>query len=85
MAGRDQGFARRMAAVALQVRSLHCLVHQSLLCANFVMAIINFIRCTSSLQHRLFRKLLTDMSAEYKDLVIHNNIRWLSKGNALIL
>lgn len=47
------------------------------------MAIINFIYCTSSLQHRLFRKLLTDMSAEYKDLLIHNDIRWLSKGNAL--
>jgi len=48
-----------------------------------VMAIINFIRCTSSLQHHLFRKLLTDMSAEYKDLLIHNDIIWLSKGNAL--
>ena len=47
------------------------------------MAIINFIRSTSSLQHRLFRKLLADMSAEYKDLFIHNDIRWLSKGNAL--
>ena len=39
-----------------------------------VMAIINFIRCTSSLQHRLFRKLLTDISAEYKDLPIHNDM-----------
>uniref|UniRef100_A0A8P4G4I4 Uncharacterized protein n=1 Tax=Dicentrarchus labrax TaxID=13489 RepID=A0A8P4G4I4_DICLA len=50
-----------------------------------VMAIINFIRCTSSLQHCLFRKLLTDMSAEYKDLLIHNDISWLSKGNVLKL
>uniref|UniRef100_A0A8C5ET12 HAT C-terminal dimerisation domain-containing protein n=1 Tax=Gouania willdenowi TaxID=441366 RepID=A0A8C5ET12_GOUWI len=93
MVGRDQGLAARMAAVAPQMRSLHCLIHQSLLCAKLsgelketmdsVMAIINFIRCTSSLQHRLFRKLLADMSAEYKDLLIHNDIRWLSKGNAL--
>lgn len=93
MVGRDQGLAARMAAVAPHMRSLHCLIHQSLLCAKLsaklketmdsVMAIINFIRCTSSLQHRLFRQLLTDMSAEYKDLLIHNDIRWLSKGNAL--
>lgn len=82
-----------MAAAALQMRSLHCLIHQSLLCAKLsgelketmdpIMVIINFISCTSSLQHRLFRKLLTDRSAEYKDLLIHNDIRWLSKGNAL--
>ncbi|KAF0035451.1 hypothetical protein F2P81_013209 [Scophthalmus maximus] len=82
-----------MVAAAPQVRSLNFLIHQSLLCAKLsgelketmdsVKAIINFIRCTSSLQHRLFRKLLTDMSAEYKDLLIHNDIRWLSKGNAL--
>uniref|UniRef100_A0A8P4GNU0 SPIN-DOC-like zinc-finger domain-containing protein n=1 Tax=Dicentrarchus labrax TaxID=13489 RepID=A0A8P4GNU0_DICLA len=92
------GFGARQHAgdgwsVTPQVRSLHCLIHQSLLCAKLsgelketmdsVMAIINFIRCTSSLQHRLFRKLLTDMSSEYKDLLIHNDIRWLSKGNAL--
>lgn len=77
----------------VQLRSLHCLIHQSLLCAKLsgelketmdsIMEIINFITCTSSLQHRLFRKLLTDRSAEYKDLLIHNDIRWLSKGNAL--
>ncbi|KAL2095558.1 hypothetical protein ACEWY4_007706 [Coilia grayii] len=48
-----------------------------------VMAIINFVRCNSSLQHRLFRQLLVDMSAENSDLLIHNDIRWLSKGNAL--
>lgn len=93
MAGKDQGLAARMTAVTPQLRSLHCLIHQSLLCAKLsgelkqtmdsVMEIINFIRCTSSLQHRLFRKLLKDMSAEYKDLLIHNDIRWLSKANAL--
>ena len=93
MVGRDQGLAGRMAAAAPQVRSLHCLIHQSLRCAKLsgqlkesmdsVMAIINFIRCTSCLQHSLFRKLLPDMSAEYKDLLIHNDISWLRKGNAL--
>ncbi|QQP42234.1 Uncharacterized protein FKW44_016835 [Caligus rogercresseyi] len=48
-----------------------------------VMAIINFIRSTSSLQHRLFRQLLAEMNAEHYDLLLHNDVRWLSKGNAL--
>ncbi|QQP35653.1 Uncharacterized protein FKW44_023937 [Caligus rogercresseyi] len=48
-----------------------------------VMAIINFIRSTSSLQHRLFRQLLVEMNAEHYDLLLHNDVRWLSKGNAL--
>ena len=48
-----------------------------------VMAIINLIRSTSSLQHRLFHRLFSDMSAQYTNLLIHNDIRWLRKGNAL--
>ena len=47
------------------------------------MAIINFIRSTSSLQHRLFLNLLADASAEYQDLLLHCDVRWLSKGNSL--
>ncbi|KAJ7986678.1 hypothetical protein DPEC_G00342390 [Dallia pectoralis] len=48
-----------------------------------VMATINFIRSTSSLQHRLFRMLLSEMSAEHQDLLLHYDVRWLSKGKAL--
>lgn len=47
------------------------------------MAIINYIHCTASLRRRLFRQLLSDMSALCNDLIIHNDIRWLSKGNTL--
>uniref|UniRef100_A0A3Q1CR85 HAT C-terminal dimerisation domain-containing protein n=1 Tax=Amphiprion ocellaris TaxID=80972 RepID=A0A3Q1CR85_AMPOC len=75
MAGRVNGLAARWAAVAPRVTTLHCIVHQTVLCAKLsghfktvmdnVMATINFIGATSSLQHRLFRQL------------------WLSKGNSL--
>uniref|UniRef100_A0A3Q3NFP3 HAT C-terminal dimerisation domain-containing protein n=1 Tax=Labrus bergylta TaxID=56723 RepID=A0A3Q3NFP3_9LABR len=50
---------------------------------NSVMATINLIRSTSSLQHRLFCKLLSNMSTEHHDLLWHNDVRWLSKGKAL--
>lgn len=93
MTGKVNGLAARWSAVAPQLISLHCIVHQAVLCAKLsgalkttmdnVMATINFIRSTSSLQHRLFRMLLSEMSAEHHDLLLHNDVRWLSKGKAL--
>ncbi|GLD66046.1 uncharacterized protein AKAME5_001747700 [Lates japonicus] len=38
MVSSSQGLAARMAAVALQMRSLHCVIHQSLLCAKLSVA-----------------------------------------------
>uniref|UniRef100_A0A8C6VXB7 DUF4371 domain-containing protein n=2 Tax=Nothobranchius furzeri TaxID=105023 RepID=A0A8C6VXB7_NOTFU len=93
MAGRINGLAARWSAVAPGMKSLHCIVHQAVLCAKLsrhfktvmdnVMATINFIRATSSLQHRLFRQLLSDISAEHNGLLQHNDVRWLSKRNSL--
>ncbi len=93
MTGKVNGLAARWSAVAPQLISLHCIVHQAVLCAKLsgalkttmdnVMATINFIRSTSSLQHRLFRILLSEMSAEHHDLLLHNDVRWLSKRKAL--
>ncbi|KAJ4934941.1 hypothetical protein JOQ06_007721 [Pogonophryne albipinna] len=48
-----------------------------------VTRLVNFVRESSSLQHRLFRSLLEEMSSEHKDLLLHNDIRWLSKGRVL--
>ncbi|ROK76026.1 hypothetical protein DPX16_0636 [Anabarilius grahami] len=40
-------------------------------------------RRTSSTQHRLFRQLVTESEeATYDDLLLRNDMRWLSKGNA---
>ena len=93
MTGKVNGLASRWSAVAPQMISPYCIVHQTVLCAKLsgelkstmdsVMATINFIRSTSSLQHRLFRMLLSEMSAEHHDLLLHNDVRWLSKGKAL--
>ncbi|KAG2458102.1 ZBED5 protein, partial [Polypterus senegalus] len=88
MTGKIKGLSARLSALAPKMKSLYCLIHQSVLCPQLsgelkntmdsVMATINFIRSTSSLQYRLFRKLLADMSAEHVDLLLHNNVRWLS-------
>lgn len=48
-----------------------------------VMKLINFLRASSALQHRLLRSFLTEVDAEFDDLLLHNNVRWLSKGKVL--
>ncbi|XP_070809997.1 protein FAM200C-like [Pituophis catenifer annectens] len=71
--------------------SYHCIIHQEALCAkvlqfkhvmDVVTKIINSIRGVS-LQHRLFKALLKDVDAEYGDLILHTEVRWLSKGKVL--
>ncbi|KAF0035443.1 hypothetical protein F2P81_013201 [Scophthalmus maximus] len=70
----------------------HCIIHQQALCAKVigfghvtapVVKIINSIRSKAK-QHRIFKVLLEEMSAEYGNLLLHTEIRWLSKGLILL-
>ncbi|KAM3860305.1 SCAN domain-containing protein 3-like [Diretmus argenteus] len=94
MVGKHRGLVSRLKEIAPQMQGLHCLIHQSVLCARLsgelkgvmdkVIRVINFIRGTSSTQHRLFRQLVAESEdATYNDLLLHNDVRWLSKGKAL--
>jgi len=93
MMGRERGLVQRLKDHHPDLISYHCIIHQSVLCANLgevyseimatVMRLINFLRASSSLQHRLLRTFLTEVNATFDDLLLHNNIRWLSKGKVL--
>ncbi|XP_065131907.1 protein FAM200A-like [Paramisgurnus dabryanus] len=93
MVGHHRGLISRLAAVNPKLIAFHCIIHKSVLCAKLsgkmketmdtVMRLVNFIRASSGLQHRLFRALLEEMSAERHDLLLHNDVRWLSKGRVL--
>ncbi|XP_033969485.1 protein FAM200A-like [Trematomus bernacchii] len=94
MVGKHRGLVSRLKEHAPQMHGLHCLIHQSVLCAKLsgelkevmdkVMRVINFVRGTSSTQHRLFRQLVAESEeATHDDLLLHNDVRWLSKGKAL--
>ena len=70
----------------------HCIIHQQALCAKVigfehvmtpVVKIINSIRSRAK-QHRTFKVLLEELSTEYGDLLLHTEIRWLSRGRILL-
>uniref|UniRef100_A0A3B3HZV5 Uncharacterized protein n=1 Tax=Oryzias latipes TaxID=8090 RepID=A0A3B3HZV5_ORYLA len=69
----------------------HCIIHQQAICAKVtgfdhvmtpVVKIINSIRSKAK-QHRMFKMLMDELSAEYGDLLLHTEIRWLSRGRIL--
>ncbi|XP_023232148.1 zinc finger BED domain-containing protein 5-like [Centruroides sculpturatus] len=69
--------------------SYHCIIHQEVLCGKIlpfghvmkiITKIVNLIRA-APLQHRLFKALLEN--PEDPDLILHTEVRWLSKGKVL--
>ena len=93
MIGRGRGLTARLKKDNPDMINYHCIIHQSVLCASMgdefyevmetIMKIVNFLRSTSALQHRLLRSFLAQIDASFDDLLLHNNVRWLSKGRVL--
>lgn len=94
MIGKYKGFFTLFGQnVKHELLLFHCIVHQEALCAqtstveiNQVVAlVVKIINKTiaSALNHRQFRALLDEVNARYKDLLMFNNVRWLSRGAVL--
>jgi hypothetical protein len=71
--------------------SYHCVIHQQALCTkvidfqhvmSVVQKIVNSI-LARPLPHRLFKHLLDETDAHYGDLILHTEVRWLSRGKVL--
>ena len=69
----------------------HCIIHQEVLrgkvlnmkeIIDIVMKIVSSIRARS-LQRRLFRPYFEEAEAEHTDLLLHTDVRWLSRGRFL--
>ncbi|XP_067930870.1 general transcription factor II-I repeat domain-containing protein 2A-like [Watersipora subatra] len=96
MAGAHKGMASMVCAKVKEtegeaVKRLHCIVHQEALCAktvnlgdvmNTVVKTVNIIRARG-LYHREFQAFLSDVDAEYGDLLYYLDVRWLSRGAML--
>jgi len=74
---------------------MHCIIHREALTAKTMsqslkqtldcaIKVVNYMKA-SALNTRLFRNLCQDMDAEHDSLWFHTSVRWLSKGNMLIL
>ena len=93
MTGKENGFIGlcRKDALFPKFITYHCFIHQEMLYAktinfNHVMSvvtkIINSIKAKAT-QHRLFKLLLEEENTEFKDLLLHTEVRWLSRGKIL--
>ena len=94
MTGAHRGFvALLQKSLNRKLLSFHCILHQEALCAqtfppectevmNVVIQIVNKIMA-KGLNHRRFRALLDEVESTYSDLLLHNRVRWLFRGEVL--
>lgn len=89
--GKYKGFISRMKEVAPHITSIHCIIHRQHLAAkclggdmeeslHVAIGVINFIK-SNALIDRLFQQFCED--EDYQTVVMHTEVRWLSKGKSL--
>ena len=93
MIGRYRGFSAYLKKAVPNVVCVHCVVHRQHLVAKnlagrlhealgHVIKAVNLIK-SSALKDRLFQQLCEKNNEEFEKLVLHTEVRWLSKGNCL--
>ena len=93
MVGRTAGFVAlcKLSESFPDFLSYHCIIHQQQLCGKIlnmkdVMDVAMKIACSvraRSLHRRLFRAQLEEAGADHTDLLLHTDVRWLSRGRFL--
>ncbi|KAF2358342.1 protein of unknown function DUF4371 [Trinorchestia longiramus] len=93
MIGSRSGFVKLVKETNPAVTGTHCVIHRQSLASktlpanlssslNLAIKVVNFVK-NSSLNSRLFAALCSDLGTDYKTLLFHTEVRWLSKGNML--
>ena len=94
MRGTKKGFVTLLEkSLDRKLLTFHFVLHQEALCAqtfppecievmNLVIQIVNKI-VSKGLNHRQFYAFLEEVNSTYSDLLLHNKIRWLSRGEVL--
>jgi hypothetical protein len=92
MTGKFKGFCTLVKEKAPQVLIRHCMIHRENLAAkglpvelqsvfNTNVKLINFIKARAK-NSRLFKKICEDKDANFRSLLLHTDVRWLSRGRS---
>lgn len=90
MVGRYRGFISHLKRFIPEVTAIHCVIHRQHLVARnlsdrlhqslqFVINAVNKIR-SNALNTRLFAQLCDENDEDFQRLLLHTEVRWLSKG-----
>lgn len=93
MTGRHKGFIAYLKNKVPDVLAVHCVIHRQHLVAknlserlhtslHYVIRAVNKIR-SNSLNDRLFSQLCVANDEDFNRLLLHTEVRWLSKGTCL--
>ena len=91
--GKQNGFIAHMKEICPSILAVHCVVHRQHLVPKkissdlqeslrVVIQTVNKVKSHSKYD-RLFRKFCIDIEQEHVRLILHTEVRWLSKGNCL--
>ncbi len=94
MTGKNKGLISRIKAEHPFIKSFHCIIHRQALATkrmseelnealNIVIKTVNYIK-SKHLNSRLFSNLCLEMGSEYQNLLLHTEVRWLSRGRVLM-
>ena len=93
MTGNNKGLVGFLKKNGVDCIILHCIIHKEALCGKMlqtsdimktVVQIVNLIRGGNKAhRHRRFITFLDELNAEFSDLPLYTNVRWLSAGKVL--